>query len=274
MDREIGISTASKLLGISTSTLKRLCDENLIPSIRTPGGHRRFDRAEVELVGQRLVGQSMRLAADCPTDLGDKIAFLLATAQERGLDDLFQEQLATGQSLPNLFDLYLIPALKELLTDAQVTMPVKLLAQHSIVRVVDRLSVVDASKWSETPVALGGSVGEPADGIASKLVEATLRSVRIHGNHLESGVDVEHLAKSAEQLQARTVWLAQLVDHTSHQLQSRGQELRRLLPSHIRVILFSGSPMDRTDNSPDDLPIYHSLATLFLREGPKPDRMI
>ena len=273
MDKEIGISTASKLLGISTSTLKRLCDENLIPSIRTPGGHRRFDRAEVELVGQRLVGHAMRLTADCPTDLRDKIALLLATVHEQGLDELLKEQLAAGQSLPSLFDLCLLPALKELLADKQVAPHVKLLVQHSVTRVVNRLSIVDLStvdmcKWSKSAVALGGSVGEPSCEIASKLVEATLRSARIHANHLESRIDIAHLAQSAEHLQARTVWLARLDDHASNQLVSCGQELRSMLPSHVRVILFSGSPVDCVDHSTVDLPIYHSLATLFMREGP------
>jgi excisionase family DNA binding protein len=42
------LSDASKLLGVHPSTLRQWCDEGRITAFRTPGGHRRFSRVEVE----------------------------------------------------------------------------------------------------------------------------------------------------------------------------------------------------------------------------------
>lgn len=43
----IRVGEAAKLLGISNDTLKRWEKAGLISSVRTPTGHRRFDRDEV-----------------------------------------------------------------------------------------------------------------------------------------------------------------------------------------------------------------------------------
>lgn len=46
--RWMGLDEASKLLGISATTLRRWSDAGLIETFVTPGGHRRFDAASVE----------------------------------------------------------------------------------------------------------------------------------------------------------------------------------------------------------------------------------
>lgn len=43
----IPVGEAAKLLGVSTDTVKRWEKAGRISSVRTPTGHRRFDRAEV-----------------------------------------------------------------------------------------------------------------------------------------------------------------------------------------------------------------------------------
>jgi len=44
----ISTKRAMEILGVGSTTIKRWTDENRLPFIRTPGGHRRFDRAIVE----------------------------------------------------------------------------------------------------------------------------------------------------------------------------------------------------------------------------------
>lgn len=58
MNSQVGVKTAARLLGVSPSTLKRLCDICVIPSVRTPGGHRRFDRSSIARAGRQIVGES------------------------------------------------------------------------------------------------------------------------------------------------------------------------------------------------------------------------
>lgn len=45
---------AARLIGIHPNTLRGYADQNLIAHIRLPGGHRRFQRADVEAFISRL----------------------------------------------------------------------------------------------------------------------------------------------------------------------------------------------------------------------------
>lgn len=48
--RPLTCAQAAALLGVSHDTVARMADGGEIPSTRTPGGHRRFRRADVEAV--------------------------------------------------------------------------------------------------------------------------------------------------------------------------------------------------------------------------------
>lgn len=58
------LSEAATLLGVHPSTLRRWSDEGRVPTVRTQGGHRRFERAAVEQV---LMGQDGSAAPPVPT---------------------------------------------------------------------------------------------------------------------------------------------------------------------------------------------------------------
>jgi len=47
-DDTIGTSTVATMYGASREAVRVWADEGLIPSFRTPGGHRRFRRSEIE----------------------------------------------------------------------------------------------------------------------------------------------------------------------------------------------------------------------------------
>ncbi|MEF3275096.1 MAG: helix-turn-helix domain-containing protein [Chloroflexus sp.] len=49
----LSLSAASRLLGVHTSTLRRWADEGAIPVYITPGGHRRFARADILALAAR-----------------------------------------------------------------------------------------------------------------------------------------------------------------------------------------------------------------------------
>ena len=50
---------AARLIGIHPNTLRGYADQNLISHIRLPGGHRRFQRADVEAFLTRLQDQTI-----------------------------------------------------------------------------------------------------------------------------------------------------------------------------------------------------------------------
>ena len=46
--RRLSLGPAARLLGVDPDTLRRWSDEGLVEAFTTPGGHRRFDRAEID----------------------------------------------------------------------------------------------------------------------------------------------------------------------------------------------------------------------------------
>jgi excisionase family DNA binding protein len=49
----ISLSTASRMLGVHSTTLRRWADSGAVPVYITPGGHRRFARADIETLAAR-----------------------------------------------------------------------------------------------------------------------------------------------------------------------------------------------------------------------------
>jgi excisionase family DNA binding protein len=49
----LSLSTASKLLGVHSATLRRWADAGSVPVYITPGGHRRFARTDIEALAAR-----------------------------------------------------------------------------------------------------------------------------------------------------------------------------------------------------------------------------
>ncbi len=60
----LSIREASRLLGVSSSTLRRWSDRKLIAVLLTPGGHRRYSRSAIEELKQRLSSLPPAASAD------------------------------------------------------------------------------------------------------------------------------------------------------------------------------------------------------------------
>lgn len=51
-DGTLTISSVAEMLNVHSDTVRKWCERGLIPFERTPGGHRRFKRADVEAFKQ------------------------------------------------------------------------------------------------------------------------------------------------------------------------------------------------------------------------------
>ena len=61
--RFVAIGQAAAILGASPASVRRWADQGFLPSYRTPGGQRRFERAEVNRLLERMEHRRMRAEA-------------------------------------------------------------------------------------------------------------------------------------------------------------------------------------------------------------------
>jgi excisionase family DNA binding protein len=52
--RFLSVGETASILGASPASIRRWADQGFLPSYRTPGGQRRFDRDEVERLLERM----------------------------------------------------------------------------------------------------------------------------------------------------------------------------------------------------------------------------
>jgi excisionase family DNA binding protein len=101
VDEWLSLSEASALLGVHASTLRRWADSGRIPSQRTPGGHRRFNRRRLRPFVDGGIGAPA--AAAEPGDASEQ----LWHARFAGAD-LIAEFRELGQRLSGILIQYLM----------------------------------------------------------------------------------------------------------------------------------------------------------------------
>ncbi|MEV4569641.1 MerR family transcriptional regulator [Nonomuraea sp. NPDC049419] len=94
-DETLGIGDLARLTGVPVRTIRFYCDEGVIASVRSTGGHRRFDRAAVErlVLVRRLRGLGLGLNAIASV-LEGETSVARAVAAERAALDVQLRELA------------------------------------------------------------------------------------------------------------------------------------------------------------------------------------
>ncbi|MFG1695273.1 MerR family transcriptional regulator [Nonomuraea sp. NPDC049309] len=94
-DEMLGIGDLARLTGVPVRTIRFYCDEGVITSVRSAGGHRRFDRAAVERLAliRRLRGLGLGLSA-IGAVLEGEATLAKAVADERAALDARLRELA------------------------------------------------------------------------------------------------------------------------------------------------------------------------------------
>lgn len=66
----IGIGEATRMLGLSRTSIQKLVDSGKLPAVKTEGGHRRILRSSIEALNQKMGHKAMlRLASSQPGNL-------------------------------------------------------------------------------------------------------------------------------------------------------------------------------------------------------------
>ncbi|GAA3651981.1 MerR family transcriptional regulator [Nonomuraea antimicrobica] len=94
-DDTLGIGDLARLTGVSVRTIRFYCDEGIVASVRSVGGHRKFGRDAVERLAmiRRLRGLGLGLTAIASVFSGER-SMAEAVAAERAALDLRLAELA------------------------------------------------------------------------------------------------------------------------------------------------------------------------------------
>jgi excisionase family DNA binding protein len=219
----------AKAIGVSESSLKRWCDQGLLTSVRTAGGHRRIRVAEVlrylrksgqPLVVPELLGLPPQTEGAGERALG-KIREELIGALTRG-DETAVRQIG--------FDLYFSRRRMSLICDeivaptfaeigrmwecGDIAVYQERRACEIALRLVQELRRTIDAPTGSAPKAIGGTLTGDFYVLPTALVELVLRDNGWNAVSLGSGLPKDTLIQAADDVQPALVWLS--VSHTEN----------------------------------------------------------
>lgn len=240
MESLITPQAAAKQLGISPSTFKRFCEANNVPLTRTPGGHRRIEPCQLEVLSRLL-----RVLSDPNgTDLTipDVVTLLLA-GDHIELTDRFWNTAQTIGPLAKLLEDILVPSLwkiGDLWRDKDIDTAHEKVCTTTAEVVIDSLMGRFPIPARGSRVFVGASFPPSLDTLASKFIAFSLLSIGVRGIQLGCSVAPDVIAHAAEIYKAEVVWISHTHITDLQQLVSDHELLTKLLPPETRVVIGGG----------------------------------
>ena len=216
----------AKSLQVSESSVKRWCDQGVIPTVRTVGGHRRITvdglrqflqvSGRTVLVPQILGLPSLRCAdgVNIPGDTDpDREAFrdALARGDEPICRRVLQGRIAGSQMRGEAAEFLITDAMHGLGTawDHKDLDPYQERRACDIcIRLINELRSELPPLPVNAPVAIGGTpAGDPYQ-LPTALVELSLREVGWNATSLGSGLPMESYLQAVQDQEPQLVWLS------------------------------------------------------------------
>lgn len=221
-DRLYTTKQVADAIGVSESSLKRWCDQGLVTTCRTGGGHRRIPQdavvAFLRTSGHELVRPDI-LQLPTLTQRGTlrceelRPAFLDAiVAADRGkCREIIVSLYLSGESVPAICDDLITPTMYrigELWECGDVEVFQERRGCEMCEEVIGDLVKMIPSPSSTAPLAIGATPEGDYYRIATKVVEATLKSAGFRAINLGSSLPFNTLVASIEMLRPTLFWLS------------------------------------------------------------------
>lgn len=220
--KSITTRQAAQALGVSEASLKRWCDQGLLPTARTPGGHRRlplsgvveFVRARhLELVQPGLLGLpevNHRSPGD-RTALREAMQSALETADEPEFRRLLLGSYLAGTPAVELLDDLVAPAFRAI-GDRWAHVEVAIYAERRAVELCTRelhqLRMFLPTPVPEAPQAIGGTLAGDPYSLPTTMVEIALREAGWRAQSYGCGLPAATLADALQHVRPRVLWLS------------------------------------------------------------------
>lgn len=244
MNTQLNMREAADLLGVSTSTFKRLCDRHNVPLERTPGGHRRIRRDVFEQYSPQFVRAGGATNRSHTNLLGpDAVVEMLMTRKAQALATKVLSGCHEVSDLVRIVDEALVPAMWQVGAQWQRG-EVKVFQVHlcteTMLLTADLLHAHFRRSTRSTRVAVGGSLHCGVDTLASKFVALCLASVGCEAVDLGPRVPADEMALAATALDADMVWCTHTHWDGHAGIIGAHTELRERLPPGVQVLIGGG----------------------------------
>ncbi len=240
------VQEAADLIGVSPSTLKRLCESASVPVFRTPGGHRRIDKIDLDRIvisRPRFLRQSVNQQPDAHETSSEIVLASLLKAKPGEVAESLSNAVHFSNGLVGALEDYLVAALwkvGQLWRDQIIDVYQEHICTNTALMAIDILRRQVTTTANPNYVAIGGSMGVTHETVASKLVSLCLSSIGITSIDLGCLIPPTSLARAATDFDAKLVWVTHTHVMDIGQLYAWHQELRDLLPSNTRTVIGGG----------------------------------
>lgn len=222
MNRSLTPKQVAQAIGVSEASLKRWCDQGLVPTVRTAGGHRRLPLEGV-IQYLRSSGRALEkpevLGLPSLTGQGDALmsraSESLQSALESGDDDVFRRHVLnlylSGKSACEISDQALTPAMRgigERWEHGIVNVYQERRACEMCARVLNELRALLPTLPDSAPLAIGGTLAGDQYLIATRIAELVLRESGWNAQNLGSNLPGESVCAAIKTVKPRLVWLS------------------------------------------------------------------
>jgi methanogenic corrinoid protein MtbC1 len=211
----------ARAIGVSESSLKRWCDQGLIKTVRTAGGHRKMDIAEVvryvreqnhELVSPEILGlpPASEHASAGLTHGGARLVNALLAGDELIARQIVFDLYLAKHSRSVIFDEVIAAAFREIgdrweCHDADVYQERR--ACEIALRVLfdlRRVQEVPERKW----LATGGTIEGDLYSLPSAMADLVLRDCGFYATSLGTSIPFASLVKAVHETKPKLFWLS------------------------------------------------------------------
>lgn len=271
-DDLLTVQAAADIVGVSASTLKRICDSESIPLIRTPGGHRRIDRMDLARIAsmhsrsRRIMPQECLIQTDISTN--DVIELMLA-GKAMELAKMFSRGSSSDLELLVSIEDYLVAALWSVgqrWRERELDVYQEHICTNTAQSVLDIIRCQLPMAKEDATVAVGGSFSPSIDTFSSKLVALGCHIGGYHAVDLGGYLPAESLVSAAKELKAKVVWVTHTHIFDVDQLLKNHETLRDGVDSDVRIVVGGGGLSPTIRRSLPWCEHYESVSALTKHE--------
>jgi excisionase family DNA binding protein len=238
---------AAEILDVSVSTVKRMCDQQLLDSGRTSGGHRRISMQSISrwiTLQRNQTDSQARKFCQSALDPGSAAELLSSNSTEQLVAFLIYLR-AEGHDLIEIVDTVFLPALRHceaLCQRGEIPRYRFHQCAANLASLMGYLHLKSTPLDADAPVAVGACVGPARSDLISSSIRFCLHNTGCVGVSLGSRVASGDLAQAAHDYQASVVWMnCSYVSNVDDVVEMTRALSERLSPSQLVILTGCGS---------------------------------